>query len=198
MLEARHFSIFTDHKPITFTFQQKRDKCSPRQFNHLDYIPQFTTDVRHISGQDNVVEDALSRVESITAPPSHDELAASQESDDELRVLLASDTVLRLEKQQIPGTAVSIYCDTSAEKPRPYVSAPYGSKCSIPSTICRTHAQKQQKSWSHSVSCGQTYRKITAPGHGLARPASAPKSPATQLLQWETSCCLQPVFCTST
>jgi cleavage and polyadenylation specificity factor subunit 1 len=80
--------------------------------------------VRHISGQDNVVADALSRVEAITAPPSHDALAASQESDDELRALLASDTALRLEKQQIPGTAVSLYCDTSARKPRPYVPGP--------------------------------------------------------------------------
>jgi cleavage and polyadenylation specificity factor subunit 1 len=26
MLEARYFIIFTDHKPITYTFQQKRDK----------------------------------------------------------------------------------------------------------------------------------------------------------------------------
>jgi cleavage and polyadenylation specificity factor subunit 1 len=92
MLEACHFTIFTDHKPITFAFQQKRDKCSPRQFNHLDSIAQLTTDVRHISGQDNVVADALSRVESITAPPSHNALDASQESDNELRALLASDT----------------------------------------------------------------------------------------------------------
>jgi hypothetical protein len=33
MLEARHSIIFTDHKPITYAFQQKWDKCSPRQFN---------------------------------------------------------------------------------------------------------------------------------------------------------------------
>jgi hypothetical protein len=37
-LEARHFINFTVHKPITYDFQQKRDKCSPRQFNHLDFI----------------------------------------------------------------------------------------------------------------------------------------------------------------
>jgi cleavage and polyadenylation specificity factor subunit 1 len=43
MLEARHFIIFTDHKPITYAFQQKWDKCSPRQFDHLDFIAQFTT-----------------------------------------------------------------------------------------------------------------------------------------------------------
>jgi hypothetical protein len=123
-LEARDFTMFSDHKPITFAFQKKRDKCSPRQFNHLDYNAQFTTDVRQISGQNNVVADALSRVESITAPPSHDALAESQERDDELRALLASDTALLLEKHQIPGTTVSIYCGTSGGKPRPYVPAP--------------------------------------------------------------------------
>ncbi|PNF24083.1 hypothetical protein B7P43_G04700 [Cryptotermes secundus] len=38
MLEARHFSIFTDHKPITYAFQQKRDKCSPRAFNSREQL----------------------------------------------------------------------------------------------------------------------------------------------------------------
>jgi hypothetical protein len=27
MLEARHFIIFTAHKPITSTFQPQQDKC---------------------------------------------------------------------------------------------------------------------------------------------------------------------------
>jgi hypothetical protein len=90
MLEARHFSIFTDHKPLTFDFHQKRDKCSPRQFNHIDFISQFTTDIRHISGQDNIVAYALSRVETITAPVTHDALAAAQDDDDELRALLVT------------------------------------------------------------------------------------------------------------
>ena len=61
MLEARRFVIFNEHKPLTYVFSHRRDKCTPRQFNHLDYISQFTTDIRHISGQDNVVADAVSR-----------------------------------------------------------------------------------------------------------------------------------------
>jgi hypothetical protein len=36
-------------------------------------MAQFTTDIRHISGQDNVVADALFRVESVTAPPPYDD-----------------------------------------------------------------------------------------------------------------------------
>jgi hypothetical protein len=122
MLEAHHIIILTDHKPITYAFQQKRDKYSLRQFNHLDFITQFISDIRQVSGQNNVA-DALSRVESITAPPSYDILAASQDTDDELRIRLALNTALRLEKQHIPGTTVSIYCDTSARKHRPYVPA---------------------------------------------------------------------------
>jgi cleavage and polyadenylation specificity factor subunit 1 len=118
MLEARHFTIFTDHKPISYAFQQKREKCSPWHFNQLEFVAQFTTDIKHISGQDNVVADALSRVESVTAP-SYDALAAAQEGDDELRTLLGSTTALRLEKLPIPGTTVSIYCDMSAGRSRP-------------------------------------------------------------------------------
>jgi cleavage and polyadenylation specificity factor subunit 1 len=82
-----------------------------------------TTDIKHISGQDNVVADTLSRIESVTAPPSYDTLAASQD-DDELQTLLGSTTALWLEKLPIPGTTVSIYCGTSAGRPRPYLPAP--------------------------------------------------------------------------
>jgi cleavage and polyadenylation specificity factor subunit 1 len=121
MLEARDFQIWTDHKPLTFVFSQKRDKCSPRQFNHLDFMSQFMTDIHHIPGQDNVVADALSRVEAVTATVTHDALAAAQEGDQELQSLLVSDTALQLDKLLIPGTTVELYCDTSSGKPRPYV-----------------------------------------------------------------------------
>ena len=121
MLEARHFMVFTDHKPLIYAFHQRRDKCSPRQFNHLDFISQFTTDIRHISGQDNIVADALSRVEAITAPPTHDAIAAAQSGDVELQRLLGSDTALRLTKFQVPGTLAEFYCDISTGKARPYI-----------------------------------------------------------------------------
>ncbi|CAK1586955.1 unnamed protein product [Parnassius mnemosyne] len=49
MLEARHFTVFTDHKPICYAFHIRKDKCSPRQYRHLDFISQFTTDIQHIS-----------------------------------------------------------------------------------------------------------------------------------------------------
>jgi hypothetical protein len=72
MLEARHFIVFIDHKPITYAFQQKQEKCSSRQLNHLDFVSQFTADKRHIPGHANIVANSLSLVESVTAPPSYD------------------------------------------------------------------------------------------------------------------------------
>ena len=119
MLEARHFVIFTDHKPLTFAFSQRRDKCSPRQFNHLDFISQFTTDIRHISGKDNVIADALSRVEAVGTSVSPEILAETQDTDAELATLLQGATALRFEKIQVPGSDIALHCDTSTTRPRP-------------------------------------------------------------------------------
>ncbi|XP_076762906.1 uncharacterized protein LOC143430481 [Xylocopa sonorina] len=41
--------LYTDHKPLTFAFKQNLEKCSPRQFRYLDFISQFTTEIRHIN-----------------------------------------------------------------------------------------------------------------------------------------------------
>ncbi|GBM70892.1 Retrovirus-related Pol polyprotein from transposon 17.6 [Araneus ventricosus] len=62
MVEGRSFILFTDHKPLTFAFRQKEDKCSPRQLRQQDLIGQFTTDIRHLKGTDNVIADVLSRI----------------------------------------------------------------------------------------------------------------------------------------
>lgn len=122
MLEARHFIVYTDHKPISFAFHERKTNCSPRQYRHLDYISQFTTDIRHISGKDNVVADTLSRIEELGAPVDFESLANCQASDSELAKLLVEGSALRLEKLTIPGSRVPLYCDVSTPTPRPFVS----------------------------------------------------------------------------
>jgi cleavage and polyadenylation specificity factor subunit 1 len=124
MLEARHFIIITDHKPLIFAFKQNRDKCSLHQFNPLDFISQFTTNIRHIPQQDNIVANALSRVEAIAAPITHDTLASAQEVDNELQAILGGATALHLTKIFIPATSIELYVDTSSGTPGPYVPAP--------------------------------------------------------------------------
>lgn len=49
--------IFINYKPLANAFNQNLDKCSPHQFWHLDYIGQFTTEIRYIKGLDNNIAD---------------------------------------------------------------------------------------------------------------------------------------------
>lgn len=125
MLEGRTFIIYTDHKPLTFAFQQRSDKASPRQVRHLDFVGQFSTDIRHIEGAQNVVADALSRVEEISLPSPTDftAIAAEQTQDAELQHILSGQSPqlnLNLQTMQLaPGT--SLYCDIQGSRIRPYV-----------------------------------------------------------------------------
>lgn len=121
MVEARHFVVYTDHKPLTHAFAERKANCSPRQYRHLDYIAQFTTDIRHIAGKDNVVADPLSRVEELQLPVDLDVLASSQTADEELSRLLRGESSLRLEKLRVPNCRTELYCDVSTPSPRPFV-----------------------------------------------------------------------------
>ena len=198
MLQVRHFTIHTDHKPLTSTFHQKGDKCSPRHFNHLDPISQFTVDIRHISGQDNIVADTLSRVEAITAPTTHDAFLAAQDDDEELRTPLLRNVSQQLEKLFISGTSVQPFCDTSAGKPRPVVPYPLRRQVFSSLILSATPQIRQRLSSSPNASCGQPFKRTAAHGPELANPASAPKFPATPLHQSATSPSLLPAFYTST
>lgn len=123
MVEGRHFTIYTDHKPLIFAFQQKDRKCSPRQFNHLDFIFQFTSDIRHIKGKENVTADTLSRIEAISWPPAIENLAKYQKDDEEMLHLIDSGPkTLKLKEIPIPGTKIKVFCDVSQPRPRPYIT----------------------------------------------------------------------------
>lgn len=128
LLEGRKFTVYTDHKPITYAFRQDPLRSSPRQTRHLEFIAQFTTDIQHISGKENVVADTLSRVESIQEAINYEELAESQKDDVEVQEILKSKASLKLEEIPIPGTKITLFCDTEAAIPRPFVTQPYRKK----------------------------------------------------------------------
>ncbi|GBN16157.1 hypothetical protein AVEN_64723-1 [Araneus ventricosus] len=55
ILEGRQFTMYADHKHLMFAFEQKNEKASSRQLRHLQYISEFSTDIRHIGGKENIV-----------------------------------------------------------------------------------------------------------------------------------------------
>lgn len=121
-LEGQQFIIFTDHKPLTFAFNQNLNKASPRQFRHLDFIGQFSTDIRHVSGKDNNVADALSRVSTISFCDIVDfeKLSKNQESDPDFEKLCNSES-LSIQRCNIPGSLNKLYCDISTGVDRPFI-----------------------------------------------------------------------------
>lgn len=128
-LEGRTFHVYTDHKPLVYAFQQSLDKASPRQARHLDFIGQFTTDIRYVVGQDNVTADLLSRINTIHSCPTIDfnELAEDQSRDSELADILSGQirTDLSLQRVPIPGSTKTVYCDCPTGIIRPYVTKPF-------------------------------------------------------------------------
>ncbi|UYV66084.1 hypothetical protein LAZ67_4000104 [Cordylochernes scorpioides] len=61
-LDGKTFMLFTDHKPLTYAFTSKSER-SPRQERHLNYLSQFSMDIRYVKGSENIVADTLSRIE---------------------------------------------------------------------------------------------------------------------------------------
>lgn len=122
-MEGQNFIIFTDQKPLTTDFQQPNEKASPRQFRYLDFICQFSTDIRHISGKDNSVADALSRIDSITFSSSinYELLAEDQESDTLLQQYLSKTKPTKLKLFKIEFNKVSLVCDITTNNPIPYI-----------------------------------------------------------------------------
>ncbi|GBN39220.1 Transposon Tf2-6 polyprotein, partial [Araneus ventricosus] len=122
-LEGRDFIIYTDHKPLTFGFQQTGDKTSPLQQRHLEFISQFSTDVRYISGIQNTVADALSRIDEIGIPSEidYEEMARAQTDDEELLTLQGANSNLVFKAISLEPHGTPLHCDVSTGNIRPYV-----------------------------------------------------------------------------
>ena len=127
MLEGRPFYVYTDHKPLIYAFNAKPDRYSPREIRQLDFISQYTTDLRHVKGRDNVVADTLSRpnVSALHTDTRIDFalLAEAQKSDPELQALLKSETKTSMVLRNVPRLTEggSIVCDVSHGLTRPFV-----------------------------------------------------------------------------
>ena len=115
-VEVKPFTLYTDHKPLTFALSNNVDR-SPRPSRHLLFIAEFTSDIRHVKGKFNVVADTLSRINTVPLPPiDFRQLANDQAASQEIAAYRTSITNLFL--RDIPFSDVSLLCDMSLGKPR--------------------------------------------------------------------------------
>ena len=85
LLEGRTFTIFCDHKPLVHALSMKDP--SPRQHRQISYLSQFSCQITHIAGKENIIADYLSRSVNVITHDSflsHQQLLDNPPSTDDL------------------------------------------------------------------------------------------------------------------
>lgn len=122
-LEGRTFTVYIDHKPLTHAMAKVSDQWSTRQQRQLSYISEYTTDIRHVSGVDNSVADALSRASISTLHEGVDfqAMAQDQQANTEIQAFRTAITSLKFQDIPVGNTGLTLLCDVSTGKQRPVV-----------------------------------------------------------------------------
>ena len=111
-IEGRPFTIYTDHAPLCHAITSQSKNSSPQQLRHLDFIAQFTTDLRHLPGPNNIVADCLSRpicaIFEEQLPIDYAAIATAQQYDDSIQSLITDSNSLELSYQPISGSHLEL------------------------------------------------------------------------------------------
>ena len=123
-LEGHQFSLFTNHKLLTFALNKVSDTWSAQQQRQLSAISEYTMDIRHVAGKDNVIADALSRaaISAISGGIDFSALAAAQLADP-VDMAVCRTAIMGLQLKDIPfgPNNTTLLCDVSLGRPRPLV-----------------------------------------------------------------------------
>ncbi|VUZ40635.1 unnamed protein product [Hymenolepis diminuta] len=118
--EGRQFTIFTDHNPLTYASRASSDHYSPREIRHLDYVLQFTDNIKHFKGYDNIGANCLSRtnVAAVTKAVDFHSFSEAQKTDSELQEFRNRLTTLQLKDIPLHTTTGLITYGVSTGLPR--------------------------------------------------------------------------------
>lgn len=123
-LEGRSITVFTDHKPLTFALHKKSDYWSARQQRQLSFISEFTSNINHVPGKNNIIADTLSRptINTITNTiQNYLEFAISQKKDKKIQSYTKDPKSFQIKSIPFGNQPINILCDTSYGKIRPIV-----------------------------------------------------------------------------
>ena len=130
LVDGMKFTLVTDHKPLVSAFYSKSDQVIGRRARQLSFISEFTNNVQHLKGTQNVVADTLSRIEinnlSVSQNPlDFAEIALAQREDDFIQQVLTKSVKTSLVFEELPleDCNLVLICDTSTSKVRPVIPA---------------------------------------------------------------------------
>ncbi|KII70906.1 Retrovirus-related Pol polyprotein from transposon 17.6 [Thelohanellus kitauei] len=126
-LEGRSFTVYTDHKCLTFVFSKGSDPWAARQQRQITAISKYTTSVKHIASKQNVVAGTLSRVKisslsTLLPGIDYESMASEQLKDQEMLMYHNSTSCLILKQFPLGGTDKKLWCDISTGVPRSTVT----------------------------------------------------------------------------
>ena len=201
LLEGRDFVIYTDHKPLTTVMRTNSDKYTPWEIRHLDYLSQFSTDIRHVKGKDNTVADTLSwtEIHALENDVLSQDLIAKEQKSDSTFQGVKTNTSLKLQEFPVPLSDGKLYCEISQANPRPYSPARhYENKYFDTYTDCHTRVNARLSNSLLNASFGPTWTQTSANGSLCVWNANSVKSTGTPNLLLAPSAILMHGFPTYT
>jgi cleavage and polyadenylation specificity factor subunit 1 len=122
LIEGRHVTVFTDHKPLEQAFRHNSCGNSDRNQRYMSILSEYVTDFQYIRGSNNIVADALSRLEEPTPVATITQDAAPTD----LAAIAQRQTADNLSESDhcrfFPlGDDHHVLCETSTGYPRPVV-----------------------------------------------------------------------------
>ncbi|BHF69917.1 hypothetical protein SprV_0301296400 [Sparganum proliferum] len=116
---------FHGSQTVDFALRSHPDKYNPWEIVHLDYISQFTIDIRHIDDTKNGVADMLSRPSLSSLQHSHGIDLCAMVAEQQRVGCPGDESVSGLQLKDVPVTTGSgtILCDVSTPFNRPFVPA---------------------------------------------------------------------------
>ena len=128
-VEGRPLIIWIDHASLTHAIPSALTESTGRRLRQLQFISEFTSDIRHIKGEENVEADYLSRPSTVNAifqglqSIDRQRIAQEQRTDpSDIRNLQEDDnTSLKLVKHNLSDSGLTLLIDMSREAARAVV-----------------------------------------------------------------------------
>jgi cleavage and polyadenylation specificity factor subunit 1 len=118
LIDGQDVLLLTDHKPLVAAFFSPNTAKSDRQQRQLSVISEYVSSMEHISGDKNVVADALSRSVAAVKIDLHD---LNSIANCQLEHMSEIEPFQERLKPFPLADGVQIFCDVSMVHPRPFV-----------------------------------------------------------------------------